>query len=48
MVRGSVVVFGCTVLEYDGLQLPSPGPISLQAHSDGRWTQYKQIQVRPI
>ena len=39
---------GETVLEYDGLQLPSPGPISLQAHSDGRWTQYKQVQVRRI
>ena len=39
---------GDTVLEYEGLQLPSPGPISLQAHSDGRWTQYKKIQIRPI
>ena len=39
---------GDTVLEFDQLEFPTPGPIALQAHSDGRWTQYKQIKVRRI
>lgn len=43
-----VRVNGDTVLEYEGLELPNPGPIALQAHSDGRWTQFKQIRVRRI
>jgi hypothetical protein len=44
----TVRVNGDTVLEYDGLELPTAGPIALQAHSGGRWTQYKHIHVRRI
>jgi hypothetical protein len=43
-----VRINGDTVLEYEGLELPAAGPIALQAHSAGRWTQYKHIQVRRI
>ena len=43
-----VRVNGDTVLEYDRLELPSPGPIALQAHDVGRWTEYKHIRVRRI
>jgi 3-keto-disaccharide hydrolase len=43
-----VRVNGDTVLEYTGLELPSPGPIALQAHDLGRWTEYKHILVRRI
>jgi hypothetical protein len=43
-----VRVNGDTVLEYEGLELPAAGPIALQTHSAGRWTQYKRIQVRQI
>jgi hypothetical protein len=43
-----VRVNGDTVLEYSGLELPSAGPIGLQAHDVGRWTEYKHIQVRGI
>jgi hypothetical protein len=43
-----VRVNGDTVLEYAGLDLPAPGPIALQAHGPGRWTEYKHIQVRRL
>ena len=43
-----VRVNGDTVLEYDGLELPAAGPIALQAHDPGRWTEYKHIHVRRI
>jgi hypothetical protein len=43
-----VRVNGDTVLEYEGLELPNPGPIGLQAHSAERWTQFKHIRVRRI
>ncbi|MEO8076607.1 MAG: DUF1080 domain-containing protein [Acidobacteriota bacterium] len=43
-----VRVNGDTVLEYEGLELPAAGPIALQAHDAGRWTEYKHIQVRRI
>ena len=43
-----VRINGDTVLEYDRLEVPAAGPIALQAHSAGRWTQYKLIHVRPI
>jgi hypothetical protein len=39
---------GDTVLEYDGLEMPAAGPISLQAHGPGRWTEYKHILVRRL
>lgn len=50
-VKDNTVLVRCngdTVLEFDKLEFPTPGPIALQAHSDGRWTQYKQIKVRRI
>jgi hypothetical protein len=50
-VKDNTVLVRCNgdaVLEYDQLEFPTPGPIALQAHSDGRWTQYKQINVRRI
>ncbi len=43
-----VRVNGDTVLEYDGLDLSTPGPIALQAHGPGKWTEYKHIQVRRL
>jgi 3-keto-disaccharide hydrolase len=39
---------GDTVLEYDGLVTPNEGPIALQAHDAGRWTEYKHILVRRL
>lgn len=39
---------GDTVLEHDGLVAPNIGPIGLQAHDPGRWTEYKHIRVRRI
>jgi hypothetical protein len=43
-----VRVNGDTVVEYDRLEVPAAGPIALQAHGPGRWTEYKHIQVRRI
>ena len=43
-----VRVNGDTVLEYDRLENLNPGPIALQAHDTGRWTEYKHVLVRPI
>lgn len=43
-----VRINGETVLEYDGLENLATGPIELQAHDVGRWTQYKRILVRRI
>jgi hypothetical protein len=43
-----VRVNGDTVLEYDRLEVPPAGPIALQAHDAGRWTEYKHIRVRQI
>lgn len=46
---GCVVrVNGDTVLEYEGLDMPAAGPIALQAHGPGKWTEYKHIQVRRL
>lgn len=50
-VKGTVCQVRCngeTVMEYDGLVSPNPGPIGLQAHDPGRWTEYKHIRVRRI
>ena len=50
-VKGSSCTVRCngdTVLEYDGLVTPNDGPIGLQAHDPGRWTEYKQILIRRI
>jgi hypothetical protein len=43
-----VRINGETVLEYDRLENLDEGPIELQAHAAGRYTQYRQIQVRRI
>ena len=43
-----VRINGDTVLEYDRLELSAPGPIGVQAHDVGHWTEYKQIRVRRI
>lgn len=39
---------GDTVLEYEGLETLNEGPIALQAHDVGRWTEYKHVFVRRI
>lgn len=39
---------GDTVLEYEGLEMPAAGPIALQAHGPGRWTEYKHVHVRRL
>lgn len=43
-----VRVNGDTVLEYDRLENLEEGPIQLQAHAPGTWTEFKQIQVKRI
>jgi len=43
-----VRINGETVMEYDRLDNLEPGPIELQAHDAGRWTEYKHIRVRRI
>jgi hypothetical protein len=43
-----VRINGETVTEYDRLDNLNVGPIELQAHDVGRWTDYKQILVRRI
>jgi hypothetical protein len=43
-----VRINGETVLEYDKLENLEPGRIELQAHSAGRWTEFKQMQVRRL
>ncbi len=39
---------GDTILEYSGLEMPTPGPIALQAHGPGKWTEFTQIRVRNL
>ena len=47
--RNCVVrVNGDTVLEYDRLENLDEGPIQLQAHAPGTWTEFKHIQVKRI
>jgi hypothetical protein len=43
-----VRVNGDTVLEYDQLANLTEGPIQLQAHAPGVWTEFKQIMVRRL
>ena len=43
-----VRINGETVLEYDRLDNLEPGLIELQAHDAGRWTEYKQMQIRRV
>jgi len=39
---------GENVLEYDQMDNLEEGPIELQAHQPGRWTEFKQIRIRRI
>lgn len=43
-----VRINGDTVLDYDRLENLEAGPIELQAHDAGKWTEYKQIKIRRI
>ena len=43
-----VRINGDTVLDYNQLDNLEEGPIELQAHDTGRWTEYKHIAVRRI
>jgi len=43
-----VRINGETITEYDRLDNLEEGPIELQAHDAGRWTEYKHILVRRI
>ena len=42
-----VRINGETVLEYDQLENLEPGHIELQAHAPGRWTEFKDIRIKP-
>ena len=43
-----VRINGETVMEYDKLENVEAGPIELQAHMRGKWTEFKQIEIRRI
>ena len=43
-----VRINGETIVEYDKLDNLEEGPIELQAHEAGKWTEFKKIQVRRI
>jgi hypothetical protein len=43
-----VRVNGDTVLEYDRLENLAEGPIELQAHAPGKWTEFKEILIRRV
>jgi hypothetical protein len=42
-----VRINGENVMEYDALQDVQEGHIELQAHQLGRWTEFKQIRIKP-
>ena len=44
----AVRINGETVMEYNELQNLEPGPIELQAHTDGAFSEYKHLWVRPL
>jgi hypothetical protein len=51
IVKGAhlfVRINGDTVLEYDGLEYLDEGSIELQAHSPGRWTEFKNVLVKRL
>lgn len=51
IVKGAscmVRINGETVTEYDGLEFLDAGPIELQAHAPGRWTEFKDIRVKRL
>ena len=43
-----VRINGENVLEYDQLENLAEGPIELQAHAPGTWTEFKQVRVRRL
>jgi hypothetical protein len=43
-----VRINGETVMEYASLENLEEGPIELQAHDAGRYTEYKHILIRRI
>jgi hypothetical protein len=43
-----VRINGETIVEYDKLDNLDEGPIELQAHEAGKWTEFKKIQIRRI
>lgn len=43
-----VRINGDTVLEYSKLENLAAGPIELQAHRQGYWTEFKNIQIRKL
>jgi hypothetical protein len=43
-----VRINGENVLEYDALENLSAGPVELQAHQAGRWTEYKHILIKRL
>jgi hypothetical protein len=43
-----VRINGDTVLEYDGLENLDAGHIELQAHRQGYWTEFKEIEIKAI
>lgn len=43
-----VRINGDTVLEYSGLENLEAGSIALQAHSPGKWTQFKEILIKRL
>ena len=43
-----VRINGDTVLEYDRLENLREGPIELQAHENGKWTEYKHLVIRRL
>jgi hypothetical protein len=43
-----VRINGETIVEYDKLDNLNEGPIELQAHEAGKWTEFKKIQIRRI
>ncbi len=43
-----VRINGETVMEYEGLERLTPGPIELQAHEPGKWIEYKHIRIKRL
>jgi len=42
-----VRINGENVMEFDGLENLDPGPIEIQAHESGKWTEFKAMRIRP-
>ncbi len=43
-----VRINGDTVVEYEGLENLDPGHIELQAHRQGYWTEFKEIEIKAL